>query len=214
MSAQPLLCDPAEKAALEARNGVNQLEYITQLVEAGATRVGESHVLQLHMLAIEDIYGCGGRYRDARMTVKITNSPHTVPEAAFVPTHVRDALDWINEGLSRKISALERAAYALWRLNWIHPFAGGNGRTSRALAYLILCMDRGYMLPGVPSMPSLIYDHRDEYIRALQAVDSSVKDDDEKLALDAMRDFLRQMLVRQLATVVDQLASPAGSTVN
>jgi fido (protein-threonine AMPylation protein) len=24
---------------------------------------------------------------------------------------------------------VERAAYALWRLNWIHPFAGGNGRT-------------------------------------------------------------------------------------
>jgi fido (protein-threonine AMPylation protein) len=30
------------------------------------------------------------------------------------------------------------AAYALWRLGWIHPFHDGNGRTARALAYAVL----------------------------------------------------------------------------
>jgi Fic family protein len=44
-------------------------------------------------------------------------------------------------------SALERAAYAQWRFNWIHPFAGGNGRASRALTYLIVCMNEERMLP-------------------------------------------------------------------
>jgi hypothetical protein len=29
----------------------------------------------------------------------------------------------------------ELAAYGLWRLNWIHPFVEGNGRTARAVCY-------------------------------------------------------------------------------
>src|SRR5262245_43669892 len=126
------------KAELEGRNGAHQLEYITQLVEAGAKHVRESHVLQLQEIAVNDIYPCAGKYRNARIKVRITNSMHEPPEAAFVPSLVRDAVDWINreqeEGHS---SAVTRAAYALWRFNWIHPFAGGNGRTSRAVAYLI-----------------------------------------------------------------------------
>ncbi|MFX9016038.1 Fic family protein, partial [Acinetobacter baumannii] len=28
--------------------------------------------------------------------------------------------------------ALDATAFALWRINWIHPFKNGNGRTARA----------------------------------------------------------------------------------
>jgi Fic family protein len=59
---------------------------------------------------------------------------------------VRDAVNWINQASER--SPLERAGYALWRFNWVHPFRGGNGRTSRAVAYLIVCMAEQMMLPG------------------------------------------------------------------
>lgn len=206
----PLLCETGQKAELEARNGALQLEYITQLVEGGAKYLRESHVLQLQKIAVDDIYPCAGKYRDAYKRVVITNTDHAVPESALVPSLVRDAVDWINdERNDHPCSALDRAAYALWRFNWIHPFAGGNGRTSRAVAYMILCMDRGFMLPGLPTMPTLIYDHRDEYITALRAVDASVSGDAGKPAeLDAMSNFLRRMLVRQLASVVDDLAKP------
>lgn len=163
----PLLCAPDAKATLEARNGVEQLDYITELVEVGARELRESHVLELQSIAIRNVYPCGGKYRTALHNVFIAKSPHRLPEAAFVPSLVRDAVDWINRQRGQR-SALERAAFALWRFNWIHPFAGGNGRTSRALAYLVVCMDAGRMLPGVPSMPSLIYEHRDDYLLALQ----------------------------------------------
>ncbi len=209
----PLLCAPDEKAALEARNGVEQLDYITELVENGARELRESHVLGLQDIAIRDVYPCGGKYRTALQHVVIANSAHTLPEAAFVPSLVRDAVDWINLGRGQR-SALERAAYALWRFNWIHPFAGGNGRTSRAVAYLIVCMDAGRMLPGVPSMPSLIYDHRDEYLVALRAADASLRGDDSEDAPAREPDtieittFLKRMLTRQLASVIDRLSSP------
>jgi Fic family protein len=209
----PLLCAPDAKANLEARNGVEQLDYITELVEAGARELRESHVLELQDIAIRDVYPCGGKYRTALHNVFIANSAHTLPEAAFVPSLVRDAVDWINRQRGQR-SALERAAYALWRFNWIHPFAGGNGRTSRAVAYLVVCMDAGRMLPGVPSMPSLIYDHRDDYLVALRAVDASLRNDNGSDAAPREPDtfeivtFLKKMLTRQLASVIDRLASP------
>lgn len=204
----PLLCRPEEKAPLEARNGDDQLQLITSLVlERGADELRESHVLELQAIAIQDIYPCGGQYRNANKTVLIQNSEHELPEAAFVATLVRDAVDWINRSKGNR-SALERAAYALWRFNWIHPFAGGNGRTSRAVAYLVVCMDAKMMLPGVPTMPSLIYENRDEYIQALQAADKSVRNDPNgEPDFSEMTRFLQMCLTKQLAHAIDSLAA-------
>ena len=203
----PCLCSPAMKASLEARNGADQIDYISQLVEGGVTSLRESHVLELQRCAVRDIYPCAGKYRDFRMKVYIANSRHSLPEAAFVPTLVQEAVDFVNNGNLDSLSALDRAAYALWRFNWIHPFAGGNGRTSRALAYLIVCMERRYMLPGVPTMPTLVYQYRDEYIGALRKLDQSAADSQD-VDLRPMSDFLRKMLVRQLASVVHDLEVP------
>lgn len=200
----PLLCAPGDKAKLEARNGAEQLEYINHLVSSGSKDLRESHVCELQKIAIRDIYPCGGSYRDVRKRVEITNSAHKLPEAALVPGLVREAIDFINDRSGK--SALERAAYALWRLNWIHPFAGGNGRTSRAVAYLIICLDRGYMLPGVPTIPTIIYENRKEYVSVLREMDALAK---ESIDLGPMTTFLKKMLVKQLALVVHDLETPS-----
>lgn len=73
------------------------------------------------------------------------------------------------------------------------------------------------MLPGVPSMPSLIYEHRGEYIDVFRAVDESQRTADTQSTEDriaepdfsAMIDFLRRMLMKQFAAAIDQLGSPA-----
>lgn len=45
-------------------------------------------------------------------------------------------------------------AYALWRLNWIHPFINGNGRTARALCYYVICLRMGGFPPaGMRQIP-------------------------------------------------------------
>jgi Fic family protein len=203
----PLLCDPSEKAAIEVRNGVEQLRYLDYLVsERGATELRESFVLELQQIAVKDIYPCGGKYRTVLQRVRISNSPHQIPEPAFVQALTQEAVDLIN-GQRKERSALDRAAYALWRFNWIHPFAGGNGRTSRCVAYLIVCMDAGRILPGDVTMPTLIYDERDAYIKALRDVDASVSADGS-FNIKPMADFLRMMLVKQLAQAVHALSSP------
>ncbi len=213
-----LLCPPGVKAEREAANGIDQIDYLTALVtgDYAITEIRETHLLDLQRLAVEGIYPCAGHYRDARTTITISDSEHVPPEAAFVQSHVVELLDYINKTRDR-VPALERAAHALWRLNWIHPFKGGNGRTSRCLAYLILCLDLKMMLPGLPTLPHLIYERREEYVAALRAADASLREmkaratDDDRLELhpdlSVMTAYIRDLVTRQLASAVAKLAA-------
>ena len=72
----PLLCAPEEKARLENANAVDQIDLISHLVNAyQIDEIRESHLLELHKLAIQNIYPCGGSYRRAIDRVYIQNSP-------------------------------------------------------------------------------------------------------------------------------------------
>ncbi|MBX3225050.1 MAG: Fic family protein [Labilithrix sp.] len=170
----PLLCPSEEKAARETANCAVQLEYIEHLVlDVRINVIRESHLLELHRLAVEGLFPCGGQYRRTNRTAKLEGggATHVPPEPALVPGLVREALDRINDPAGGHV--LARAAYALWRFNWIHPFAGGNGRTSRAVAYLTLCIDLGRCIPGTPSIPTRIAERQDEYVAGLREADAA-----------------------------------------
>lgn len=62
-------------------------------------------------------------------------------------------------------------AYALWRLNWIHPFVEGNGRTARAACYYLICFRHGKLLPGNKIVPERIRENRQPYYEALAEAD-------------------------------------------
>lgn len=64
-------------------------------------------------------------------------------------------------------------AYALWRLNWIHPFVEGNGRTARAACYYLICLKQGRLLPGEKIVPERIRENRMPYYAALRAADKA-----------------------------------------
>jgi len=61
----------------------------------------------------------------------------------------------------------------LWRLNHIHPFINGNGRTARAAAYFVLCLRSEGWLPGDTILPELLRQNREEYVAALRQVDET-----------------------------------------
>ncbi|MEO8704675.1 MAG: Fic family protein [Kofleriaceae bacterium] len=223
MPIDALLCPPEEKAEREAANGVEQIDYLTDLVvgERSITQIRESHLLDLQKLAVATIYPCGGTYRDARTKITISDSEHEPPDAAHVSGHIIDLLEYLNSTRST-VPALERAAYALWRLNWIHPFRGGNGRTSRCLAYLIICMDLGMMVPGMPTLPTRIYDKREEYVTALKAADAALREAiaaqerlpveqqvDPQADLSVMKAYLQDLVTEQMASAIKRLASPS-----
>jgi Fic family protein len=100
-------------------------------------------------------------------------------------------------------AAAHLAAYVMWRLNWIHPFDDGNGRTSRAVSYLIMCMKLGYPLPGTNTIPDQIAANKQPYYDALEAADLVWK---ERKVVDvsALEKLLGGYLSAQLVSVIEQ----------
>jgi Fic family protein len=88
-------------------------------------------------------------------------------------------------------------AYALWRLNWIHPFVEGNGRTARAACYYLLCLKQGQLLPGRKIVPERIRENRDPYYAALRAADTAW--DQGHFDVSELAKYLSGLLKRQLS---------------
>lgn len=92
------------------------------------------------------------------------------------------------------------SAYLLWRLNWIHPFTDGNGRTSRAASYFVLCCGLGYVLPGKHSIPDQISENKNPYYEALEAADEAFRGG--LVDVTQLEEMIQAMLARQLLGVV------------
>lgn len=90
-------------------------------------------------------------------------------------------------------------AYVMWRLNWIHPFDDGNGRTSRSASYLVLCAKLGYLLPGRKTVPELIAADKTPYYSSLDDADAAWKTG--VVDVGSMERLLGQLLAEQLVGV-------------
>ena len=117
----------------------------------------------------------------------------------MVPELVEGLCDYVNEKWEK--SAVHLASYVLWRLNWIHPFTDGNGRTARAVSYAVLCVRLGYRLPGTTTIPELISTNKTPYYEALEAADASWKEDEANLRV--LEALVSELLAAQLMTVHD-----------
>jgi Fic family protein len=193
-----LITDPQEKAAAEARNGFRQYDMavgaIQTALERGSFKLRPSLILALQREALTGISSYAGNYRPGG--VSIEGSQHEPVGAHLVPELVEDMCDYVNDHWHES-TPIHLAAYVMWRLNWIHPFADGNGRTSRMASYLVLSIRAGSLLPGTPTIPDQIVDNRKPYFDALDAADLAFKD--SKIDVTKMEDLLASLLANQLA---------------
>ena len=93
--------------------------------------------------------------------------------------------------------AFELSAYLMWRLNWIHPFGDGNGRTSRAISYFALSVKLGMVLPGSPTIPEQIVQERGPYYHALDAADLAWSQG--QVDVSEMSSLIQRLLQEQLS---------------
>lgn len=105
-------------------------------------------------------------------------------------------------------SETELAAYGLWRLNWIHPFIEGNGRTARAACYFLLCVRSSNLLPGKKILPERIRENREDYQAALIAADQAW--DRGHLDFAQMEAYIAGLLGAQLEGASDLAAQGDG----
>jgi Fic family protein len=99
-------------------------------------------------------------------------------------------------------NAIQLAAYVLWRMNWIHPFADGNGRTARVVSYIVLSVKLKSLLPGTPTTPDQIAADKSPYYEQLENADAGWKA--ERLHLSGMELMLEGMLAEQLLHATEE----------
>lgn len=189
--------DQQHKADLEARNALLQFDRVVELVAASGNVLNLTPELlcELQWIAIQDIYRCAGNIRDC--PIVISGTSHVPPPHKQVMDLVREMCAYANHHAG---SAIHVSSYLMWRVNWIHPFNGGNGRTSRAVSYLALCTGLGMVLPGTPTIPDQIVAGRQPYYLALDAADAAWASG--KLDVSAMESLVSQYLTVQLQSIV------------
>lgn len=194
----PLINDPDEVARREAENGLKQFTLALDIIRSHVKdserpfRLRIGPILQLHQLALEGVHILAGTFRNT--SVKIHGSRHQPPEPAFVADEMQSLCEYVNDNWNK--SAVHLAAYVLWKMNWIHPFADGNGRTARAVSYVVLSIKLDSLLPGTPTIPEQIAANKSPYYDALEKADEAWTS--EKVDVSALEDLLGNMLAQQL----------------
>jgi Fic family protein len=193
-----LITDRHARAEAEARNVLRQYDTgiatIQSALERGSFKLRPSLILALHREALSGISMFAGNFRPAGVEIK--GSRHEPVGAHLVPELVEDLCDYVNEHWEGS-TPIHLGSYVMWRLNWIHPFADGNGRTSRIVSYIVLSVRAGAILPGTPTIPDQIVDNRVPYFDALDAADIAWKEG--RADVSKMEELLAALLARQLA---------------
>jgi Fic family protein len=194
-----LITDPQAQAEAEARNVLRQYDSgiatIQTALERGSFKLRPSVILGLHREALAGISMFAGNFRPGG--VEIEGSKHEPVGAHLVPELVEDLCDYVNEHWADS-TPIHLASYVMWRLNWIHPFADGNGRTSRVVSYVVLSIRAGAILPGAPTIPDQIVDNRNPYFDALDAADAAWREG--HVDVSKMEELLGALLARQLTS--------------
>ena len=170
-----LITNPDELARREAENGIRQTKLALDIIrnfvrdKERPFRLRQGLLLQLNAEALRDIHPLAGTYRNGPAT--IYGSSHEPPPAFRVADEITDMCDYVNSHWDDK-SALHLGAYTLWRVNWVHPFADGNGRSARAISYVVLSVKVDGLLPGTKTIPDQIAENKTPYYDALEKADA------------------------------------------
>lgn len=181
---------------------VYRLQELTDSIVTGACGTGsrfsftEQVIKRLHSVAMHKLLDEPGEYRQG--PVHLTNSPHIPPPWVEVQGHMAGLCDYVNR-VWEDANLIHLASYVMWRLNWIHPFRNGNGRTSRSAAYMVMNIKHGKLLPSKNSIIAQIVADRSPYYAALRHADDVVKNTGDELAgLRPMEDLMTMMLKEQV----------------
>jgi hypothetical protein len=158
--------------ALEVSNGNRQYDFLRSIVQAsldmGKPFLSQHVIKAFNFHAITCLHTNPGEYRPCEVTV----GQHRPPAHYRVSALMDDFVNTINRAWDQT-DPVVLATYVLWRINNIHPFINGNGRTARAACYFTLCLRVGNLLPGETTIPELIRRDREEYCAALQLAHDS-----------------------------------------
>ncbi len=188
--------NPALFTRIQEQNLLRQYDLLSNCVEIGLEKGIEAFdkytLWALNYAAVANIAQFGGRFREEPIYV----GSHVPPHFEKVPDLMDRFFSIIHENWTIIDHPTWFAGYALWRLNWIHPFVEGNGRTARAACYYLICLKQRKLLPGKKIVPERIRENRQPCYTALQAADRAW--DEGKLDVSDIAKYLEGLLIGQL----------------
>jgi len=181
--------------SLEVSNGQRQYDFLRSIVltafEVQQPFLSQSIITALNFHAIACLHTYAGEYRPCPVSV----GDYRPPEHYQVNVLMEHMVNTVNR-LWETSDPVFLAAYVLWRINHIHPFINGNGRTARAACYFVLCVKVGAWLPGDIILPELLRRDRDDYIDAMKKADQSLTEG--QVDLSAIHGLIMRLLTEQL----------------
>ena len=179
------------QASLEIENNTLTIEQVTALIEGkrvlGHPReIQEVHntyaayeameswqasekkdFLTAHQLLMQDLVAEAGRYRNGDVGIfRGQQLVHMAPPADRVPTLIANLLTWLKNTPEHPLVS---SAICHYEIEFIHPFADGNGRIGRLWQTLIL-RDWKPVLAYLP-IESVIRDRQQDYYDSLALAD-------------------------------------------
>lgn len=157
MEGKRVLAPPRE--VQEVRNVLRAYEGLAHWDPAS-----EGHLLEAHRHMMTGLLERPGAYRSGGVGVMAGEVViHRAPPASQVQRCMAELLDWLGRSGDHPLIASSVFHY---ELEFIHPFADGNGRMGRLWQTLILSRWRR-MLLDLP-IENLVHAHQDAYYRAIQ----------------------------------------------
>jgi Fic family protein len=198
--------DPVARARREAENGLKQAALAADIIRTHIKdperpfRLTQGILLQLHHAALEGLHPLAGTFRN--VANEIRGSQHRTAEVWQVADEVAHMCEYVTTQWQTQ-SPLHLSAYVMWRLNWIHPFVDGNGRTARAVSYVVLNIKLDSLLPGSPAIPEIIDEDKDPYYAGLEAADAAWKDD-KRIDVSELEKVIGSALSKQLIRAAEE----------
>jgi Fic family protein len=182
---------------VQEQNLLRQYDLLTNCIEIGLIKGVEAFdkytLWTLNAAAVSNIAQFGGRFREQPIYV----GNHIPPHFDNVPNLVDQLLSVVHENWDVVDHPTVLPAYVLWRLNWIHPFIEGNGRTARAACYYLICLRHGALLPGKKTVPERIREDRQPFYAALKEADQHWVNG--QFNVNALAEYLAGLLLAQLS---------------
>ena len=174
---------PRNKSEQMVKNNYDALTYVLEHLE---DEISEETILQIAQIVTRsaaEVQVTG--YRDGAVYVTGREGVvYTPPQADAVPEMMRSLVTFIQKS---ELHPLLKACIAHFYFVYIHPFGDGNGRTARALSYMML-LQLGYDFFRYFSISGIVAEERGKYYRSMRNVEDS--DGDMTYFIDAYSGML------------------------
>ena len=186
---------------LAVANNIRQYSFLTSIIQAsleiGRPFLSQTLIKAINYHAIACLHTRAGEYRPCKVKV----GKYKPPAHYRVNDLMEEFINQVNRWWEAE-NAITLAAYVLWKLNHIHPFINGNGRTARAACYFVLCVKTGGLLGGNTILPELLHRDRDDYVKALIVVDKRAEQVQHQTDyLEPLETLIYKLLKEQLSNI-------------